>query len=489
MANQILIKDPVTFAKISKMLTFKKKNRVPGKIQKEEIVYVFNASRTNGLFEMRVPFNFPNFIRENSSNVIEKIPFLRSKKEISPVHEIVLRQHQKNVFNQSLDFLLRGNSVLLNCSTGFGKTSIAIALLCELKKKALFITPTIALRDQLFLVICERTKNCSVLLLKSPSDFKHVSTHDVVVVSQHMFRSYTQFKTGQKQPLGTPATTRRMMDDFDVIFMDEMHKLLTNTVFSSILYCCPLYLIGMTATKWTTYDADFLFDWFFTKTVKFSVRQTFIYIAFDSMQSFQGTYNEIINQQTKCETRNQILSLATDFFSRCGMKFLFGSGRVAHTKLIFGSLGQSGANLFIEDNKLPGKEGDVVATRQKVTEGFDCPDLRVLILGSNSKSYFQQYAGRVVREQGKPGIIFDLFEKSMNRHLVSRLRELTNENNVIVISTNLANGKFLNGLNVDYLNSVFCGDTAFDVDTFMKTTPKSILLDSSNQDTIERLFT
>lgn len=488
MAKQISIKDREAYNRICQCLTFKKNNNVAGKLKKDEIISVYNASRMSGCYEMRVPFNFINFIREKEP--IEEVPFQRSAKEICPSHEIVLRPQQKNVFDETVDLLLSGNSVLLNCSTGFGKTSIAIALLCELKKKALFITPTNALRDQLFLVISTRTKNCSVLLLSSPSDFTRVPDHDVVVVAQHMFRSYADFKTGKKEALGTTKTEKKMMDDFDVIFMDEMHKLFTNTIFSTILHCCPLYLIGMTATKWTTYDADFLFEWFFTKTVKFSVRQTYIYIAFDSLQSFSGTYSSIISQQTQCETRNRILSLATDFFSNCGMKFLFGSGRVAHTKMIYGSLSNGGANLFIEDNKLPGKDGDIVATRQKVTEGFDCPDLRVLILGSNSKSYFQQYAGRVVREEGKPGIIFDLYERSMIRHLVSRLKELSNENDVIVISTNADNGPFLQELNVDYLKSVFFGERVFDATHFMKISncPKSNLFNKSNQNTIESLF-
>lgn len=488
MAQQVSIKDQEAFNRISKLLTFKKNNNVAGKLKKEETISVFNVSRMNDCYEMRVPFNFVNFIREKET--IEVVPFHRSAKKIFPRHELVLRPQQKNVFDETLCLLLNGNSVLLNCSTGFGKTAIAIALLCELKKKALFITPTNALRDQLFLVVSTKTQNCSVLLLCSPKDFKRVPDYDVVVAAQHMFRSYSEFKTGCSEPLGTTNTVKKMMDDFDVIFMDEMHKLLTKTMFSTLLHCCPLFLIGMTATKWTTYDADFLFDWFFTKTVKFSVRQTYIYLAFDSLQSFSGTYSSIINQQTQCETRNRLLTLATDFFSKCGMKFLFGSGRVAHTKMIFGSLPTGGANLLIQDNKLPGNDGDIVATRQKVSEGFDCPDLRVLILGSNSKSYFQQYAGRVVREEGKPGIIFDLYERSLFRHLVSRLRELSNENDVIVMATNADNGPFLQELNVNYLNSVFCGQDVFNTTFFMSNSKgaKCHLLNKSNQHTIENLF-
>jgi superfamily II DNA or RNA helicase len=344
--------------------------------------------------------------------------------------------------------------------------------------KTLVVAPNTTLRDQIFTSLLHNVNGCSVKKIAKVSDYKNLNIDDcdIVVTNQHQLL---------KLAMHLRQEHNKNVYVFGTIVLDEFHKLLTPTMFESLLLFSPKYLVGLTATPFTTNGTDVIFKWFFPKPIFCTTNTFFIYITMNSKQYVEISkhYTQTISNQCGNLMRNRLLSKIAMWFRRY-WKILVASKRIEQAEFFHRSIENS--YLFTGQRQRPPVDNDIiVATFQKVTEGFDFPNLRMLMLASNMKDYFVQVAGRVIREPMKPGIIFDLYETPFIHARKDCVRQLLKRNTVFHVTAGIkrVDGRnrldILNAGIVNYLIDVYCDKKKFDESQMLHKMPQMKTISSA----------
>lgn len=321
---------------------------------------------------------------------------------------------------------------ILQLPPGFGKTVMALYIICQLKVKTLIIVHKEFLMNQWKERITQYIPNCSVGIIKQK---KIQIENDIVIASLQSLcmRSYDE----------------TIFKDFGFVIIDECHHVGAQ-VFSKALFKVNFkYTLGLSATVNRKDGLTKVFKWFLgdilykiakKENIPCIVKQIIIkdtdekykkeYLLFNGKVNIAKMITNICSYEPRTlEIVNQIKSILEDN-SQNSRKILVLSDRKQHLMDIgsyfekeqYGFYMGGMKEIELEKSKL---KQIILGTFNMISEGFDLPSLDTLVLAS-PKSDIEQSIGRVQRKHiitendNIPLVIdiidnFSLFEKQANK--------------------------------------------------------------------------
>lgn len=281
---------------------------------------------------------------------------------------VSLRDYQRDLTTRAIKLLREDQlqSVLFSLYCGAGKTVMILWILAQLGLPVTIIAPRAVLVDQWRARIAEFCPQLCACIC-----------------------------TGRKLPgYNNP-----------VLVLDEVHQLFTPGILGTLMHLTPRYLIGATATPWRNDNLN-VFKLFFSHQLAFTrppvdaeVRVIRTNLRPENIkQNARGQldWNSLINWQSENQERNQLIA---DECLKAPIPQLILTKRIeACVKLA--SLLPSGQTKIITggdhwDGKCPNY---LISTYQKLGTGFDCAELHTLVIAGDVVEYFEQYAGRILRD-------------------------------------------------------------------------------------------
>ena len=333
--------------------------------------------------------------------------------------------------------LLRYQDGILSAATAFGKTVVCSYLIAQRKVSTLILLESRNLVDQWidelnkFLLIDEeppayqtktgRTKKRkSVIGTLQAGQDKTTGIIDVAMIGS-VYRKGALFSR---------------FDDYGMVIMDECHHAASSQAQQVLKRIKAKYLYGVSATpsrsdklekinymmlgpvrhRYTPKEQaqaqgiDLLVRPRFTRVVDFSEKKTDIHRAYELVSENEARNEQIIQDVRCCIQENRTPVILTKLKK--------------HAKLLYGALSEEADRVFLlygDNTQTQNQEIRramldtprektmiVVATGQKIGEGFDCPRLDTLMLASPVKfdGRLIQYVGRLNRTyEGKTNVI------------------------------------------------------------------------------------
>lgn len=333
----------------------------------------------------------------------------KKKPSIKQTFNGILREPQKEIFEQCLNFLKNDGCVISSCYTGFGKTITAIALACELKKKTLIIVTKKILMDQW---------QKAIELFTTTQDFSKSLVY--TITTKEASTQYEACSFAIINAVNIKKINPFFLQSFGTVIVDELHLVLSEQTFKSLLHLSPNYLIGLTATSYRPDDLNQLFELFFGKNKiykslycnhkVFLIKTGFRPLIKKTMQG-RIDWNYVLNQQAENEPRNKLI---IDIVKSEPLKnFLILVKRVSQGIFLKDRLNAEGiltSSLFGVEKTFDSNCRVLIGTTSKIGTGFDCIKLNALILAADVVEYYIQYLGRVMRTEESCPIVFDLID-------------------------------------------------------------------------------
>lgn len=324
-----------------------------------------------------------------------------------------LRDAQKEVKTEAIDFLNKTGSVIISAYTGFGKSITSLYIAKKISLKTIIITHRVVLINQWIESIKKYCPDATYQELKTNSIREDCDFYIMNAINV------------SKKP-------RDFYKDIGTIIVDELHLIMSEVLSKCMLMINPRYVIGLSATPYREDGLDKLIEFYFgtNKIVrKQQIRQIIYKIdtkfvpEIELQNNGKVNWNKVIMSQCLDEGRNNmIVDIACMFSDR---NFLIICKRVDQAKYIFKKLQEKKENV----SSLIGKEQTfdrnsriLVGINSKTGTGFDFDKLDALILASDIEAYFQQVLGRVCRKPDVEPIIFDIVDKNpiLKKHYNTR---------------------------------------------------------------------
>ena len=157
-----------------------------------------------------------------------------------------LRDEQKNVKKEALDYLTKTGCVILSLYTGAGKTALSINLASNIKLKTLVIVNKIVLMKQWEESIL---KFCPEALIQRLTPQSKIKESDFYIMNA----------------INVEKMGKTFYKDIGCVIVDEAHLIMAETLVRSLKYICPRYLIGLSATPYRNDGLNGLLDFYFGK--------------------------------------------------------------------------------------------------------------------------------------------------------------------------------------------------------------------------------
>ncbi len=340
-----------------------------------------------------------------------------------PAHPIAfegkLRPYQKEVKREAIDTLNRKGSCLLSLHVGWGKSILAVNLACNISLKTLILVNRLVLMNQWKELI---EKVCPTEKIQIVRPNKPIQPECGV----YLMNAQNVCKMGEEyfREIGT-------------LVVDECHLICAQSLFKSMSYVQPRYLIGLSATPHRPDGLDALISLYFgtEKIVKKLYRNHTVYkvdtqLVLEYSTTWDGKmdWNSVLESQATHPVRNQlILEILRRFSDR---NFLVLCKRISQGENIVRMLTEVGEHVtdLLGNKKVFDEHARiVVATTQKCGVGFSHDKLDALLLASDVEEYFIQYLGRVFRTPEVEPIVFDVVDNLpvLQRHFRSRKKVYT----------------------------------------------------------------
>jgi superfamily II DNA or RNA helicase len=314
-----------------------------------------------------------------------------------------LRDEQKIIKSEAIDYLTKNGSIIISLYTGGGKTAISINMACSIKLKTLVIVNKIVLIKQWEESILKFCPEAIVQKLTARSKLKDADFYIMNAMNiEKMGKSF--FK------------------DIGLCIMDECHLLVAETLVKSLKYVYPRYLIGLSATPYRNDGLNQMLDFYFgkTKIVREMNRKHIVYkvstgISIPNEKTEQGRVNwgAVLKYQSENIERNDLIVRIIKHFS--DRNFLILCKRVEQANYIFRKLQEekeSVDNLIGSKQTFDKDSRILVGIHQKISVGFDHPKLDTLLLATDLDAYFIQSLGRIFRKQDTVPVVFDLVDSN-----------------------------------------------------------------------------
>jgi superfamily II DNA or RNA helicase len=332
-----------------------------------------------------------------------------------------LREHQWGPVNAYLDKvrLTNGGGGLLDLPCAFGKTSLSLYILAQLKKKTLVLVH----KEFLFNQWIERIQQFlpDARIGKIQGSVIDIENKDIVL--------------GMIQSLSMKEYPQSVFSSFGLVIIDEVHHI-SSEVFSKTLFkLVTKYMLGLSATMNRKDGTSHVFKMFlgdvvFKETRKQDhpvvVRAVEYHIDDDDFNEivydYRGNpqFSTMITKLCKYNRRSEfILQVLTDMLienpnqqvmilahNKCLLKYLYDaieSRDISSVGYYVG--GMKEAALKESESKRV-----IIATYSMAAEGLDIKTLTTLIMAT-PKTDIEQSVGRILRERHGSPIVVDVIDK------------------------------------------------------------------------------
>lgn len=400
--------------KINKDLTIQLEN-TNGMFKSVKYIYPFEKINDN----VYLPFTYS----------VEQLGFLRpTRKDDSKINvkfEGKLRDEQKIVKKEALEYLNKNGSIILSLNTGAGKTITSINIACNIKLKTLVVVNKLVLVKQWEQSIYKFCPTAKVQNLVTKSDFDMDADFYIM------------------NAINIPKMGKMFFRYIQTLIVDEVHLIMAEKLSNLMLFIQPRYLIGLSATPERYDGLNILLDLYFgtNKIVrKLYHKHTVFKINTGFKPKIEKTitgkvnWNVILESQSQDEKRNQlIIDIVQKYDDRI---FLILVKRLEQGFYLYQKLkdnGQNVASLLGSEQEFDRNCRILIGTSSKVGVGFDFDKLNALILACDIESYFIQFLGRVARVKDNHPLIFDLVDKNsiLEKHFNTRKKIYTEHGGTI----------------------------------------------------------
>jgi superfamily II DNA or RNA helicase len=335
-----------------------------------------------------------------------------------------LRDEQKEIKRETIQFLNKTGSAIISAYPGFGKTCTSINIAIGIGFKTLIIVNKIVLINQWKESIIKFCPDASIQIVTAKS--KLSVAHFYIV-----------------NAINVPKLSKRFFDDIGTVIVDELHLIMAESLSKSLMNVFPRYLLGLSATPYRPDSLDKLIDIYFgtnkvcrklfRKHIAYKVRTNFK-PEVEYASNGKINWSSIIDQQGNNKERNKlIVNLVLTFPER---NFLILVKRVSQGEYLLNTLISYGehATSLLGNNQTFDREARIlIATGQKCGTGFDHDKLDTLVLASDFEEYFVQYLGRIFRKRDTEPVVYDFVDKNgiLEKHFKTRKEIYTEHGGVI----------------------------------------------------------
>lgn len=235
---------------------------------------------------------------------------------------IDLRDYQKPVY-EDIDSSEYPQGIL-NLSTGFGKTVIAIQLICDLKQKALIVAPKLDIVEQFIESIKEFTDRTPGLIQGDNHDIKDIT----VASAQTLANRLEEIKP----------------DTFGVMLIDEVHEFITDTRKDILNHFSAKYRYGLTGTNERTDGQGDAIEWYMGPTIVKDIRtkvEPTVHVYEHAEHIWQQEYHDMVKQKIALPGRNLLIADIIEEYAKHGHNTLVLVKRLDHIKEIRAKLSDS----------------------------------------------------------------------------------------------------------------------------------------------------
>lgn len=388
-------------------------------IKIEASTYAFGAKATYLYpYEIRTDKNRKDIVLLPFAYAISQ-GFLRPSRESFPSLKstkftAVLRQNQKEVRDEALQYLKKG-STLISCYTGFGKTLMSIYLAIKINMKVLIIVKG------------------NVLIKQWENDIKNVCPEtSVQILTTKTSKLDEDCDFYISSPDNIKKTNSSFFKSIGTVLVDESHQIMAESLSKCLQYVYPRYLIGLSATPYRPDGLNKLFDMYFgeNKIIRKLYRKHIVYKVesgftpeVDIGPNGKINWGVVLNSQAFDINRNELIIKIVKYFPE--NVFLILSKRVEQANYLVERLKEEGeyvTSLIGSQKEYEKTSRILIGTITKVGTGFNHPRLNSLIIAGDVEEYFQQYLGRVFRREDTEPVVFDIVDKNpiLLRHFKSR---------------------------------------------------------------------
>jgi superfamily II DNA or RNA helicase len=330
----------------------------------------------------RVPFSFP---------IAQKRATRAPKKRVQFKFAGTLRPAQVEIAREAHSKLETAHAVLLATHVGFGKTVLALSLLCSIHLKTIIVVNRLVLIDQWKTAIA-----------------KYIPSADADDI----------------QVVNICNLHKLDVSDVGAVILDEVHMLLSKEYCKQLLHLVPVFLIGLSATPYRYDESTKLFDLFFGDTIIFKPLMASATVRVVRTQfkprATSSQWGAVLEQQARSRARN---ALIVDILEKYRDKtFLVLCKRIAQIRLLEELCTARGIPTTTTLGEVDRSCSVLIGTAQKLGVGFDAPERDALIIAADLDRYFIQYVGRVFRKPDLHPLIFDVVDPfpALERHFEHR---------------------------------------------------------------------
>lgn len=303
----------------------------------------------------------------------------------------------------------RGHGIIsLPC--GYGKTTVALAIACTLRKRTMIVVHKEFLANQWRERINQFVPGATIGLVQQN---KIDTEHDFVIA--------------MLQSLSMKEYAPDTFDSIGCLIVDEAHHICAKVFSQSLFKMCPKYIFGLSATPLRKDGLTQVLHWFMGETIIAVERSQKEKVVVNVEDYTHPMYKEppptnrcgklslvqMITDIVECPERNQlVLKLIKKVLKNKTRQLLVLSERRQHCEWIHSQFsGLSGLYMGgMTEAQLAesSRKRIVVGTYTLAHEGLDIPTLDTLILAT-PKSDIKQSVGRIMRGgANNPPVIYDI---------------------------------------------------------------------------------
>jgi superfamily II DNA or RNA helicase len=324
-----------------------------------------------------------------------------------------LMDRQKEPYKQTLKGLKEKNGGILSIPCGWGKTVLALKLICKLKVKTLVIVHKTFLVNQWKERIKQFIPNAKIGMIQQ--DLVDIENKDIVI--------------GMLQSISMKNYHKSIFSDIGFVICDEVHRISSKIFSRALPKTSTKYTLGLSATPKRDDGLSKIFYWYLGDML-FQAQQGSnknVFVKCYNYVAEHEKFKEVRHKYTKKPLNSVMLTNITEIKSRnnfilnilkiiltnklnkndlVNRKILILSDRIKHLELLKDNLDKMNictTGYYIgkmkEKQLNESAEKDVIfGTYPMASEGLDIPSLNTLIL-STPRSKITQSVGRILRKQ------------------------------------------------------------------------------------------